>query len=366
MTPVGTQTDISQLAHGSHACLFYHSQKEHLDATRRFVLDGLRKNEKVYCVTDALERETLLGAVQRRGLDARACLEQGRLTILPSREVYLMGGTFDPEAILARLADAADRAIKEGYAGLRGVSEMAWMLSDAPNCGRAVDYEAKANEVLQGRKCTALCLYDRRAFDPEFLLAVLAVHPWTVIGRHAYRNLYYIPPENYFSSELPKTELEYRLQMLRRLAGSGGADTAADTALAKERKVIGTVIRHIEYERKSVENRIVANVEEVLLPLLAKLKVDGAKDRRRYVDLLEQNLRELTSPFGERISRANQKLTRREIEIANMIRHGMSTKQMSEMLKIAVRTVETHRKNIRRKLAVTNESVSLSVFLRDL
>lgn len=47
-----------------------------------------------------------------------------------------------------------------------------------------------------------------------------------------------------------------------------------------------------------------------------------------------------------------QKLTQREHEIIFLIAKGLSTKQISKNLKIAISTVETHRKNIRKKLNI--------------
>jgi DNA-binding NarL/FixJ family response regulator len=51
--------------------------------------------------------------------------------------------------------------------------------------------------------------------------------------------------------------------------------------------------------------------------------------------------------------RINQ-LTKRELEIVNLIKDGHSSKEISEKLFISKRTVEVHRYNIFRKLEVNN------------
>lgn len=51
-------------------------------------------------------------------------------------------------------------------------------------------------------------------------------------------------------------------------------------------------------------------------------------------------------------------LTRREIEIVNLIRSGLSTTEVADKLNIAIKTVEVHRYNIFKKLNVKN-SLSL-------
>lgn len=48
------------------------------------------------------------------------------------------------------------------------------------------------------------------------------------------------------------------------------------------------------------------------------------------------------------------KLTNREIEIIEQISNGHCSKAIASMLYISVRTVETHRKNIKLKLGMNN------------
>ncbi|MGB0885115.1 MAG: response regulator transcription factor [Chitinophagales bacterium] len=48
------------------------------------------------------------------------------------------------------------------------------------------------------------------------------------------------------------------------------------------------------------------------------------------------------------------KLTKREIEIIEKISEGLCSKEIANVLYISVRTVETHRKNIKLKLGYNN------------
>ncbi len=57
-------------------------------------------------------------------------------------------------------------------------------------------------------------------------------------------------------------------------------------------------------------------------------------------------------------------LTPRELEICNLIKNGMSTKEISSHLNISDLTVERHRNTIRKKLNLINSSVNLTSFLR--
>ena len=57
-------------------------------------------------------------------------------------------------------------------------------------------------------------------------------------------------------------------------------------------------------------------------------------------------------------------LTKREIEVVDLLREGLSSKQIAERLSISNRTVEVHRYNIFRKLNVSN-IVSLIKFVSE-
>jgi len=49
-----------------------------------------------------------------------------------------------------------------------------------------------------------------------------------------------------------------------------------------------------------------------------------------------------------------------------MIRRGMGTKEIAAAIGISADTIDTHRRNIRRKLRINNENVNLSTFLRQM
>ena len=55
-----------------------------------------------------------------------------------------------------------------------------------------------------------------------------------------------------------------------------------------------------------------------------------------------------------------KKLTEREMQVLNLIRDGLITKEVANVLKISVRTVETYRRNINEKLSTHNVSAALS------
>ena len=57
------------------------------------------------------------------------------------------------------------------------------------------------------------------------------------------------------------------------------------------------------------------------------------------------------------------RLTLAELNVCRFIRAGHSTKEIAAALGISPETVQTHRKNIRRKLGVRGQDAQLAAFL---
>jgi PAS domain S-box-containing protein len=120
-------------------------------------------------------------------------------------------------------------------------------------------------------------------------------------------------------------------------------------------------------DQTELEEKILLNVEELIIPYLEKLKKHVWDEKREiYLSILESNLKEITSPFAKKLSTAFLKLTPTEIQIANLIRLGKTNKEISELLKSSPRTIEFHRENIRKKLGLTKEKMNLRSFLSSL
>jgi PAS domain S-box-containing protein len=135
-------------------------------------------------------------------------------------------------------------------------------------------------------------------------------------------------------------------------------------SLEQKNIALSEILRQIEVEKQQIEDNVIANAENLLLPTIQKLGL--TEESRQHAQLLRQNLQELTSSFGTRLADKKAKLTSREIEICNMIKNGLTSKEMAGLLNTAILTVEKHRSNIRNKLGIANKKISLPSTLREL
>ena len=126
-------------------------------------------------------------------------------------------------------------------------------------------------------------------------------------------------------------------------------------------------MKNQDKDQRTMEEKFQTNIHELVIPYLKKLKAGDLDERNRnYVNVLESNLNDILSPFMTSVFASHRKLTRQEIQIADLIKKGKNTKEIAEMIKASVHTVNTHRNNIREKLNLRNSKVNLRTYLLSL
>jgi PAS domain S-box-containing protein len=124
------------------------------------------------------------------------------------------------------------------------------------------------------------------------------------------------------------------------------------------------LLRRREEDKREFEERVLANIKQLVMPYIEKIRM-GQMDEKdmSYVTILESNLKNIVSPFSQRLSSKYLNLTPKEIQIANLIRDGRTTKEIAELLNASPGTIDFHRNNIRRKLNMRNKKANLRTYL---
>lgn len=116
--------------------------------------------------------------------------------------------------------------------------------------------------------------------------------------------------------------------------------------------------------RTEIEERMISNIRVLIDPFIAKLKDSRLEgNQKTMVNIIESYLKDVTSPFTHNLSKRLDAMTPKEIQIANLIKYGKSTKEIAGIMGISKRTVDTHRRNIRTKLGIKKNRMDLRTYL---
>jgi len=127
------------------------------------------------------------------------------------------------------------------------------------------------------------------------------------------------------------------------------------------------LLKQREEDRRELEESILHNVKSLIAPYLEKLRKSRlSEDQMTYLTILESHIEELTSPFTKRLSQKYLGLTSLEIQAANLIKEGKTSKEIAETLCVSENTVSSHRFHIRTKLGLRNKKVNLRSYLKSL
>jgi ATP/maltotriose-dependent transcriptional regulator MalT len=131
-------------------------------------------------------------------------------------------------------------------------------------------------------------------------------------------------------------------------------------SLAEVNTALEILLNKREEDKSGLENDVLLNVKEMILPYIEKIKKTDLDERQEtLLSIIETNIDEIISPFSRGLSLHFLALTPTEIQIANLIKIGKSSKQIAEILKKSPRTVDTHRKNIREKIGLKKKRANL-------
>lgn len=117
-------------------------------------------------------------------------------------------------------------------------------------------------------------------------------------------------------------------------------------------------------QKEEVEKHLAWKLKSLLLPIVVTLKRDKyVLDKYKVeLDLMIQEIEDFAVGLSGN-ARIALTLSPTEFRIASLIKNGLSSDEISERLNIAVTTVRTHRRNIRRKLKLDDPSCNLYSYL---
>ena len=142
---------------------------------------------------------------------------------------------------------------------------------------------------------------------------------------------------------------------------------ARSIELGEMNAALRVLLKKNEKDRIDLEETVLSNVQHSIEPYIQKLKKNNhSKKQKDILTVIEKNLNEIVSDTISKISNNYYNFTSREIQIANLIKIGKTTKEIAELEGLSFRTVEFHRDNIRKKLQIKNKKINLRAYLLSL
>lgn len=124
------------------------------------------------------------------------------------------------------------------------------------------------------------------------------------------------------------------------------------------------LLKQREDDKTEIEQKVIANVKEMVLPYVEKLKRVSLKPKdKRVVEIIDSHLQDIISPMIQKLTNANIILTPQEIQVASLVKDGKASKEIADILNVAETTVHFHRKNLRKKFGLSNSQTNLRSYL---
>jgi PAS domain S-box-containing protein len=124
------------------------------------------------------------------------------------------------------------------------------------------------------------------------------------------------------------------------------------------------LLKQVKENKEEMENKVLDNLKKLVFPYLEILQENLANTRQaEYIEVIQNNIKEITSSFTINLSSSFLGLSPREIQVADLVRQGRTNKEASNIMNVSINAVEFHRNNLRKKLGLQNKKVNLRTYL---
>jgi len=163
-------------------------------------------------------------------------------------------------------------------------------------------------------------------------------------------------------------ELNDALKIIKRSENELRQRKSALERLNKElldtNQALSVLASNIDKEKDNMEKRISQEITAKIMPIIKGLQKD-VYCRKRLADLevLTHYLKSIV-PDLTLDSPLYSFLTEQEMRVAVMIKNGLTSQKIADMLNISLHTVKSHRKNLRKKLNIQKSDIDLCTYLK--
>lgn len=172
---------------GQHICAVYDTPEEQLAIAACYIADGLQRDERcLYVAASDDSLDCFRTSLRALGVDVDATERSTALLLRTSDQAHLQDGHFESERMLKMLNESIEKALDDGFAGLRTCGDMSWLADTPPGAHQVIEYEAVLNQLFRNVHGLGMCQYDRKRLPAHLVdLAGVGAHSTLVVeGTH--------------------------------------------------------------------------------------------------------------------------------------------------------------------------------------
>jgi DNA-binding NarL/FixJ family response regulator len=171
--------------------------------------------------------------------------------------------------------------------------------------------------------------------------------------------------DGYIARPVSNRELTARVNAMVRIMIAGRK--RAFEALKEKNIALHVLLEKREQDKRHIYHTVMDSLDKLVFPYIEKLKTGVSRqDAATIAGILETNLKQGLFPFEASISTVYRNFTPTEIQVADFIKSGKTSKEIAAILNISPRSINFHRNNIRKKLHITHANTNLRTLLLSL
>jgi ABC-type transporter Mla MlaB component len=160
---------------GEHACCRFARREDRERLTIAFIRAGLERRLRVIYLCETSDSQAFVDRLRDADERVAPALASGQLELRAARTAYLPDGTFDPDRVVASLADERSRALARGYGGIAVVVDVS-VVYGQPGAETIQLYERQFHSRPPDLSHVLLCHYRPERIPPAELTELAAQH----------------------------------------------------------------------------------------------------------------------------------------------------------------------------------------------
>jgi PAS domain S-box-containing protein len=134
--------------------------------------------------------------------------------------------------------------------------------------------------------------------------------------------------------------------------------------LVEKNAALRDLLEHVQDQKNEFRHSLTAAISDLLQPIIDRLRSNGGRLSGDDLDRMEHRLEMIRRRHVQETENNLARLTPRERGICELIREGLSSRQIAQKLGVSPETVNKHRQSIRRKLQIDHRGINLTTYLR--